>query len=262
MNGGCFITTPAPSTLRSPLEILVMGGPYRAVQAGMVVLAACSFTAAQPLMGSGAHLPLSNPVQVPQPGMPYTTSNIIHPTSFNGTWAAPVSAPWVGTFSASGPVPGNGNVGTTVYNFSSLAAGRLPIGTYFNFGDLDSGSLGGERFILKALHQGFALNLPWLNVPTYVWGAGRGPAGVPTALDMPGWSWDPFLAQYEFDGSTVTGFNPTISFTMVSNSQFNTLVVTKFSGFNGFSLSAPVIPSPGAFGLLCIAGLLVTQRRR
>ncbi len=228
---------------------------------GMVVLGVIAPRAnAQTLFGSGSHLPLPSTIGVPQPGVAPVISNLIHPTGFDGTWSAGVRPVWHGTFSAAGSVPDNTNSGTITYDFSGLLLGELPPGTFFNFGDLDNGSLTGEKFSLQAIRMGAPVGSNWLNRPSYVWGTGSGVSGDPVLADMPGWSWHPALDLYRFDGTTVPG-NPTISFTLTSNTWFDTLVVTKSSIFNGFSITAPPVPTPGALALLGLGGLVAGRRR-
>lgn len=217
---------------------------------------------AQPLTGSGAHLPLSTPIQVPQPGVVHTLSSIVHPTSFDGSWFAPVQWGWRGTFTAFGPVPNNTNLGVTRYDFTTLNAGMLPSGTFFNFGDVDGGSGGGETFRLRAFGAGGnALLAPWLSVPQYVWGFGRN-AGNPDVLDMPGWVFDGSTGSYLIDGNTVSGFNPSVSLTLLSLTGIHTLELTKTSTFNGFSLAAPIVPSPAGAALMGLGGAMIARRRR
>lgn len=233
-----------------------------AMAAGAVTCAAIASGAnAQALFGSGSHLPLPSTIGVPQPGVAPVISNVVHPTSFDGTWTVGVRPAWRGTFSAAGPVPNNTNSGTVTYDFSGLLLGELPPGAHFNFGDLDDGSRTGEKFSLQALRHGVPIGSNWLNKPSYVWGAGSGVSGAPALVDMPGWSWHPALDLYRFDGTTVPG-NPTISFTLTSNTWFDTLVVTKSSTFNGFSITAPPVPTPGALALLGLGGLVAGRRRR
>ncbi len=214
------------------------------------------------LVGSGAHLPLPSPIQVPQPGVAPTLGNINHPTSFEGTWSAPVQTGWQGTFTASGPVPNNTNLGTTRYDFSTLNAGHLPAGTFFNFGDVDLGSGQNETFTLQAFDSsGGIITTPWLSLPAYTWGFGRN-AGDPDLLDMPGWSWTASTGTYFIDGTTVTGFNPSITVTMLSLFDISELAVVKSSIPNGFSITAPIVPAPGALAVLGLAGLATGRRRR
>lgn len=233
-----------------------------AVMAGTLTCALIAPGASgQALTGSGSHLPLPSTIGVPQPGVSPVISNVVHPTSFDGTWTVGVRPVWRGTFSAAGPVPDSNNAGTVTYDFSGLLLGELPPGTLFNFGDLDNGSLTGEKFSLQALRRGVPVGSNWLNKPSYVWGAGSGTAGAPVLADMPGWSWHPALDLYRFDGTTVPG-NPSISFSLTSNTWFDTLVVIKSSTFNGFSITAPVVPAPSALSLVGLGGLLAARRRR
>lgn len=217
---------------------------------------------AQPLTGSGAHLALSTPIQVPQPGVAHTLSNIVPLVSFDGTWSTPVQWGWQGTFTAFGPVPNNTSTGVTRYDFTTLNAGLLPTGTFFNFGDVDGGSGGGETFRLRAFDGlGNALLAPWLSVPQYVWGFGRN-AGNPDVLDMPGWVFDGSTGSYLIDGNSVSGFNPSVSFTLLSLTGIHSLELTKTSTFNGFSLAAPIVPSPASLALMGLGGAMVARRRR
>ncbi len=235
-----------------------------AMMAGAVTCAAiASGASGQALMGSGSHLPLPSTVGVPQPGVAPVISNTIHPISFDGTWSAPARPAWRGTFSATGAVPNSANSGTVTYDFSGLPLGVLHPGAFFNFGDLDNGSLTNEKFSLQAIRMGVPVGSNWLDRPSYVWGAGSGVSGVPVLADMPGWSWHPALDLYRFDGTTVTGgFNPNISFSLTSNTYFDKLIVIKSSTFNGFSITAPPVPTPGALALLGLGGLMAGRRRR
>ncbi|MCC6426318.1 MAG: hypothetical protein IT435_05815 [Phycisphaerales bacterium] len=242
--------------LRSPNR-LFRSGP---LVIGLVIGALPCCVYAGVLQGSGNHLPLSSPIQVSAPGQAPTLSNIVHPTSFDGTWSSPVLPAWVGTFHASGPVTDNQNLGFTTFNFTTLPMGRLPIGTLMVFGDVDAGSMGGEKIILDAWGGGFPLNLPWLDEPSYVWGNGRN-GGDPSVLDMPSWDFDPTTGRYIIDGDSVTGFNPTISFALRTNSLIDKIRIQKMSTFNAVGFLAPV-PGPGATALGLTAGLLAISRRR
>lgn len=226
------------------------------------LLALAAAARAQPLTGSGAHLPLSTPTQVPQPGVVHTLSGIVPGVSFNGTWSAPVQNAWQGTFAATGNVPNNTNLGVTNYNFTGLNAGFLPTGTFFNFGDVDGGSGGGETFRLRAFDNlGNAILTPWLSVPQFVWGFGRN-SGNPDLLDMPGWVFNPVDGSYFIDGNTVTGFNPSVSFTLLSLANITSLELNKSSTFNGFSLAAPIVPTPAGMAVIGIGGVMAARRRR
>jgi hypothetical protein len=163
--------------------------------------------------------------------------------AFSGSWAAPAPPAWRGTFSATGPIPASGASGTIRYDFSGLAAGALPAGSFFSFGDVDGGSGSSEVFVLKAWGPGSAatpLLSPWLAGPAAAWGSGRGAGGGPGAQDLPKWAFDPATGAYTIDGSGVVGFNPTVSVAMLSLASIRTLEVEKRANNNGFGISAPV----------------------
>ena len=165
------------------------------------------------LVGSGQHiaLPSPNPAAPPYQQAPLLGA-IIPNVSFNGTWSTPAPACWIGTFTATGPVPSSENMGTTTYNFASLPQGGLPSGTFVLFGDVDGGSGSNEQITLRAFD---VLNnpiiTPWLDVAVTAWGVG-GAGGSPTVSDIPGWNYNPTTGVYVIDGSTVTLGNPTVSF--------------------------------------------------
>lgn len=244
---------PSPASSRSA------GQMFAAAIAGSLVALLAPLASAGPLFGSGSHLPLPSTVNVPPIGEALVLSNIVHPTGFDGTWSSPASAGWIGTLSATGPVPNNQHTGKTVYDFTTLAAGELPSGTYFQFGDVDDGSATTEKIILTAFDSnGFQISSPWLDEPLHAWGAGSGSFGEPALADMPGWSF--MGGQYTIDGGQVPG-NPTVSIALLSNTAITTLQLNKLSEFNGFSLMAPV-PTPGSMALLISAGLMGLRRKR
>jgi hypothetical protein len=229
--------------------------------AGLALLGAAASANAQALVGSGTNLP----IPTINPGQPAyqirALSSVVHPTSFDGTWTAPAQTPWLGTFNAFGPVPNSANSGSTRYDFTTLNAGYLPTGTYFNFGDVDGGSTLNETFILTAFDiSGNIISGAWLNQPVGVWGSGNGTAGVPITTDMPSWS----LAsgQYTIAGSGVSGPNPSIAFALTSNTDVYSMELIKISTHYSFSLAAPLVPAPGSLALLGTAGLVAVRRRR
>src|SRR5436190_7247616 len=88
------------------------------------------------------------------------------------------SSPW--TVMSPGPVKliaknsslapaGPSVTGNAHYDFTAAGGyiqGALPIGTYFHFGDLDSGSGPGETFRLTAFDpSGNPITTPWLEIP-------------------------------------------------------------------------------------------------
>ncbi|MFG0257740.1 MAG: hypothetical protein ACF8GE_07565 [Phycisphaerales bacterium JB043] len=211
-------------------------------------------TSAQPLTGSGANLP----IPTPNPGAPANQARSITTggSGFTGTWTAPALTPWVGSFSAVGPVPSgiSNPTGITVYDFTSMPTGVLPVGTYFRFGDVDQGSTTTETFILQAFDSSGMVTSPWLDAPIGVTGTGIG------TTTMPGWSFNTTTGAYTIDGSTVIG-NPNVALYLPNNTALTMLEIQRTSGFANFSLHAP-IPTPGSLGLLAAGGWCLARRRR
>jgi len=214
------------------------------------------------LTGSGSHLPIPSPNPGGPPGVAPTL--VVSINGFTGTWTPPAMPPWVGTFSALGPVPNNTNLGTTRYDFTTLPGGVLPAGTFFLFGDVDSGSGPGETLDLQAYDPiGNFITSPWLDEPIGVWGSGTGIGGSIVAGDMPGWDWNNItLNTYRIDGNTVTSGNPTVGFALVNNQPIARLDVHKASTFNSFALHAPVVPEPSTLALISIVGLSLATLSR
>lgn len=209
------------------------------------------------LTGSGTHLPLGSivgPSSTPEPGLgaAYTETPF---TSFTGTWGASVLPAWQGTFTGTGPIPSLDSrpSGTSLYNFSGLATGVLPVGTYIVLGDIDSGS-GVEHVTLKAFDSGGAPLITWLNSPpAVVRGIGSGGGGIPVSADLPGWDWNATTFEYTFDGTTVGG-NPTVAFYLNNNAAIGSLSVTRDNSFSNFAVAAPsAVPEPGEYA--AVAGL-------
>lgn len=227
-------------------------------------LLAVSFVAstfATPLTGSGANLPIPAPNPGDPPREAAALNNIVA-AGFDGTWAAPALSPWHGTFYATGPVPSSNNypAGTTDYDFTTLAAGNLPAGTFFYFGDVDGGSTQNETYVLKAYDAGGTLiTTPWLDEPLGVIGTGTGAGGSILAINMPGWNWNNATGEYLIDGSTVSGGNPNVGVFLESNTAIATLNLVRTSNFANFGISAP-IPEPGTAALVLL-GLLAMRRR-
>ena len=241
--------------------------PNTIVIAGSIALVFtfATIVSAAPLTGSGPNLP----IPVPNPGEPPRVGAAlsgITGSGFNGSWSAPALAPWVGSFSATGPVPSGlpNPVGSTRYNFTTLPTNVLPTGTYFTFGDVDGGSVTNETFVLHAYDSGGGLiTSPWLNEILALTGTGTGSGGTILPGNLPGWEWDPGLSQYTIDGSTVTGGNPTLTVWFESNTPMSLLNVQRTSAFANFGLSAPV-PEPAAIVFLLSGSAIATiyQRRR
>ena len=209
---------------------------------------------AQALTGSGSHLPIPSP----NPGAPASQSRSVTVNSggFTGSWSAPALSPWIGTFSAIGPVPGTttSGPGATLYDFTSMPTGALPTGTYFRFGDVDQGSTLPETFVLQAFDSSGIVTTPWLDVPLGVTGNGI------AANAMPAWNFDSVSGAYTFDGTSVLG-NPNIAFYLSNNVALTGLEVQRSTSFSTFSLYAP-IPTPGSLALLGLGGLAAVRRRR
>lgn len=229
--------------------------------AAALVIACGGVVVAAPLTGTGANLPIPVPnVDPPRQG---AVLDNITPAGFDGTWSAPALAGWQGTFLATGPVP-SGNVssaGTTSFDFTTLAAGELPAGTYFAFGDVDGGSTQNETFVLTAFDAGGNLiTTPWLEEPVAVVGTGTGGGGAILPGNLPGWNWNGTTGEYLIDGTTVTGGNPSVAAILPSNTAMSTLRVVRTSNFANFGLSAPV-PEPGTASLLLVAAAVGLRRR-
>ncbi len=226
----------------------------------VILLALATATAtAQPLTGSGNHLPLVQswpPPAVPADLALYDPNNLT--AGFSGTWGppatAPVLAPWVGTYQTVGPIPAgiNNPTGTTLYrDFTGLAAGFLPTGTYTYFGDLDAGSATTEQFTLHAWDpSGSLITTPWLSVPVY--------SNATDPNQLPGWSYS--SGTYIFDGSTVPG-NPSVAFLLETLVDIGQIEVIRSSEWASFGLWAP-IPEPGTLCLLGLGAFTLARRRR
>jgi len=219
------------------------------------VFSLMSITAiAAPLTGSGANLPL------PATG---STSPGIAPAlvesagSFTGTWSSPAPSAWLGTFTATGDYPRSGFTGTSVWNFSGLAAGNLPSGTYVRFSDLDSGTH--EAITLRAFDaSNAAITSAWLDEPVFL--AGSTPGDF-LQTNLP--SWNLASGVYTFTGAS---FNTLLTLSLQTNTALTYLQVEKAHVNNGFGLAAPTsdVPEPGTMAMMAmgVVAVMVGRRRR
>jgi hypothetical protein len=156
--------------------------------------------------------------------------------------------------------------GATGYDFSSLPLGYLPAGTFFVFGDVDSGSTLEEQYDLRAFDSSNNLiSNPWLDDTYAVRGPGTGTAGAVTTNDMPGWSWNAPATPdtYVINGSTITGGNPNVAFALASNQPIYAMELDKVTTHNGFVLQAPTVPEPSSVALLIMGvGAIIAKRRK
>jgi PEP-CTERM motif len=230
----------------------------------VVTLGMCISTHAAPLIASIDPLPIPSL----NPGIP--AGSVVNPVittvsgGFTGTWSSPAAPDWIGTFTATGPIPaGTANpAGTTVYDFTALPTGALPVGSIIRIGDLDKGAGVIEQFTLSGTCTscssalGFFLDEPYAVVDTI--------DGNPTPAEMPGVvvSGSAPSVTYLFDGSGITGSNPSILIGIKTNQPLTTLTVIRSAAFANFSIAAPPIPEPASAALLGIGSLLVLARRR
>lgn len=215
---------------------------------------------AVPLTGSGT---LSFPGPTGDPARQIYVAAGAAGGPFTGTWSVPANTAWVGVFPASGAMPhtppvGAPVTGTAMYDFSlggGYAPGALPVGTYFQFGDLDNGSSSPENFQLRAFSGTSLVTTPWLDVPFAA-------TATAVAADMPNYS---FIAGvYRFDGSSVPG-NPAISVFLKNNVAITGLEVMRSATTTAFVLGAPLaVPEPSCV-VLALCGAVATfaaARRR
>jgi hypothetical protein len=232
------------------------------LSASVLAASLAAAAGAVPLTGSGSNLPIASPTTPPAQARTAVASG----GGWTGSWTAPAAAPWVGSFTATGPIPSglSNPTGTTRYDFTSLPLGHLSAGTYFRFGDVDGGSTQNETFTLQAWDtSGNLITTPWLDEPISTSGFGTGGGGAIAPGNTPGWSWTAGTGTYFIDGTSVTGGNPSISNWLESNTDIAELLVIRTSGFANFSLAAPLIPAPGAGAMALLAsGALGVRRRR
>ena len=200
------------------------------------------------LTGQGDHIPNVGPSTIWPPGISPTQVADMAGTTFSGTWDNTVQSPWVGTFNATGLIPGSANSGFVDYDFTSLPLGYLPKGTFFLFGDVDGGTGLCEKFELEAFDGlGNSISVEWLTEPLVV-------NNSTTPLDMPGWDWNITNPnQYRIDGTTEAApGNPSVGFALVTCEDISRLTLDKLATNYGFVIQAP--PAECAFesnNILC-----------
>lgn len=112
--------------------------PFQFILVSALASVCVSHASANPLIGSGNHLPLPVAPGVIDERLLATYAPGGSPDDFTGSWPSTVLAPWQGTFVAQGPNPAvpQGSIGATWFDFTGLNAGFLPAGTAINLGDL------------------------------------------------------------------------------------------------------------------------------
>ena len=227
---------------------------------GVAAVLAILFLSFEPLQaatltGSGPHLPVPGPNPGDPGGVPLTQTPWTAGVGFDGVWSSPAHPDWIGTLSATGPIPGSLSTGIADYDFSTLPNGNLPASTIFIVGDLDGGSTLAENIDLTAYDASNNVINLWLDEPIGIWGS-PWPAG---SLSVPGWDWNTTTANaYNFSGATVTGGNPSINVAMLSNTAITRLLVNKHTTHFGFGMRAPeTVPEPGTVTMLAGVALML-----
>ena len=152
---------------------------------------------------------------------------------------------WQGTFTAEGLRPAGYYYSPDAcrHDFSGLAGGVLPAGTYFTIYQLNQNG----RLTLKAFDAAHkVISSPWLNrKPLCQWGSGTGGGhpGLPVVENMPGWDWNESTGTYTFDGIAVTPAAITIA--LSSCREIGFLEVTRGDNSLSFGLLAPAADQEG-----------------
>ena len=190
-----------------------------------------------PLTGSGQHLRLA-PIGHVLAAVSFTYAET--PTGFTGTWSANAMPAWQGTFTAEGLRPAGHYYSPDPcrHDFSRLASGVLPVGTYFTIYQLNRN----QHLTLRAFDSAHTLIAsPWLNrKPSSQWGSGSGPGfpGRPVLDDMPGWDWQATTGTYSFNGDAVTESH-SLTIALSSCEPIGFLEVTRGNNGVSFGLLAP-----------------------
>jgi hypothetical protein len=223
------------------------------IRIGVFVLVFVTRSDGAPLTGSGA---LLFPGATGDPARDVYLAAGSGSGPFIGMWPGlgpnpPAAPPWVGVFQAIGPMPhtppaGPPFTGTAKYDFTvgtgGYAPAALPVGTYFQFDDLDNGSNTSETFQLRGFDlAGNPLTTPWLDDPFAA-------TATAVASDMPNYAFVGGL--YVFDGSLVPG-NPAIRVFLKNNTALGFLEVVRGATTAEFVLAAPpVVPEPTTLAML------------
>ena len=182
-----------------------------------------------------------------------------HPTGFTGTWDNTVAPAWIGTFTATGFYPeGLATASTSIWDFTGLSLGSLPVGTFVGLGDVDAFGASEEKYELTAFDAfANAITSPWLDDVFFISSTSCATECVQTS--MPEYQWSAPSGVYSFDGLNVTGNNPTVTVWVPTNTPISGLSVKKFSHNNSFVLAAPVaIPEPSSL-LLALLSLFAAS---
>ena len=196
-------------------------------------------TIPSPLIGSGEHLPLA-PMGYVLAAVNYKYVETAN--GFTGTWSANANRAWQGTFTATGLRPAGFYYSPDAcsHDFSGLADGVLPAGTFFTISSLNKNN----HLTLKAYDSSRRLiSTPWLNRnPVCQWGTGSGAGfpGLPELVNMPGWDWNETKGTYTFDGNNVK--TASIHVVLSSCDPIDFLEVTRENNSCSFSLAAPTQP--------------------
>ena len=171
---------------------------------------------------------------------------------------------WGGTFTRTGGNPGrSGMTGTGQFDFTGLAGGFLPAGTWVMLHDLDFGSFANETVTLRAYDtSGSAVTSHWLTNTEYVLDIVTQSNLTVIATDMPGWTFNSTSGDYVFSGAAVAG-NPVVNLWVKTTQDIKLVDYAKPTAPNALRWLAPVVPEPSSsFLVLGAAGLLLRRRAR
>ncbi len=247
---GMFFVAGRLSTVDDSKPSVIWSHRKRIAIVALMVFGILGFAAAlvvqrnaqSPLTGSGTHLPLA-PIDNTLAAVESKYAK--NATGFTGTWSATAMPAWQGTFTAEGLRPAGyyHSPDPCRHDFSGLASGVLPAGTYFTIYHLNQN----DRLALKAFDAAHkVITSPWLNrKPLCQWGSGTGGGypGLPVLEDMPGWDWNESTGIYTFDGLAVTPAAITIA--LSSCREIGFLEATRSDNSFSFGLMAPAADQEG-----------------